>query len=334
MPSGGPRAYRGKWILLPPWKFGPNQAHLPNFGGAIEYLRALFGSPTSANAPFQSSFLNVLTLSEQLSFQETRKNLVWIGPDATMDKFGAIDFSNKVYTIFPTDLIPRMYRPGEDWPSDFIIAISELCSLVSFLVMRGPFLKHKLVAYTGDKSNVIIWLQFRRSGNERARFLLRILARCEQTFSFRTHPLYIPTFNNIDCDNLTRLSDELTVLYANQRGWLYLDPQAVFRFYHSGMFLRRAPSAPSDNSDTFEYLFQLSEKRTYRSVPVSLMALPLVISLGTGTGGWAVVFDNTEDLQGLNYSWPSEILDSGAPSPPFPRHLPITFRINFFRNPP
>ena len=76
------------------------------FWGSVGYLRSLFGSPGNLNAPFRSSFLNVLSIAEQLSFQETRRNLIWIGSDATMDKCGSIDFFHKFYTVFPTDIIP------------------------------------------------------------------------------------------------------------------------------------------------------------------------------------------------------------------------------------
>ena len=45
------------------------------FWGTVEFPRVLLGSPGDVAASFQSSFLNVLTASEQLSFQEARKTL-------------------------------------------------------------------------------------------------------------------------------------------------------------------------------------------------------------------------------------------------------------------
>ena len=184
------------------------------FWGAVEFLRVLLGSPDDVAASFQSSFLNVLTLSEQLSFHETRRIVTWIGSDATMARCGEIDFTHKVYTYFPTDLIHRVNHSTDTSDDEFIISISEICSFIFPLLLRGTALENRLVAYTGDNTNVITWLTYRRSGNERARFPLRILARCEQSLEFRTYPLYISTFNNVEFDNLARLPGESIREYA------------------------------------------------------------------------------------------------------------------------
>ena len=84
------------------------------FWETIEFLRALLGSPDDMTETSQSSFLNVLTISEQLSFQETRRNIVWIGSDATMERCGAIDFSAKIYIFFPNG--PNSQDFGRKYP--------------------------------------------------------------------------------------------------------------------------------------------------------------------------------------------------------------------------
>ena len=199
-------------------------------------MRILLGSPEDVTASFHSSFINVLSLSEQLSFQETRRSIVWIGPDAAMIRCGSIDFANKVYTYFSTDLIPRMAPTDEGPDGNFIIAISEFCSFISFLILRGKCLGRQLVAYTGDNSNAITWLTFRRSGNERARLLLGILARFEQSLEFRTYPLYISTLNNIECGNLTRLSESTIPEYDSSENWIFAGPIHIFKFDPSDSF--------------------------------------------------------------------------------------------------
>ena len=177
------------------------------FWETVEFLRVLLGSPDDLAASFHSSFLNVLPLPEQLSFQGTRREIIWIGSDATLGRFGAIDFTHTLPTTFPTSSTPRVSATDGQFEDELIIAISEFCSFIFFLMLRGESLRGRLVAYTGDNNNVIGWLLNRQAGDEWARFLLRILARFEQSLDFRTYPIYISTLNNIDCDNLTRLHE-------------------------------------------------------------------------------------------------------------------------------
>lgn len=112
---------------------------------------------------------------------------------------------------------------------DLIIALAELSSFLLFLLLDFPSLEHKLVAYSGDNSNVITRLSTRKSNNHWARYFLRLLARAEQIHMFRVYPMYISTLNNIDCDNLTRLSDEEILELARIRNWKFLDTQTAIQ---------------------------------------------------------------------------------------------------------
>ena len=153
---------------------------------------------------------------------------------------------------------------------------------------------------------MITWLTFRRSGNEWARFLLRILDRCEQSLEFRTYPLYISTLNNIECGNLTRLSESTIPEYSSSENRIFAVPIHIFKFYSSDSFPRRIPMVPSDSERRLAYLHQISEKRTSRSIPRDLQLNPFVSTLGRGAGCWHNILQNNQDIPGLNLHWPSK----------------------------
>ena len=303
------------------------------FWETIEFLRGLLGPSNDVTASFHCSFLNVLYLSEQLSFRETRRNIVWVGSDSTLKRCGAIDFPHKLYTHFSTEAIPRLTGDRVGGDSELIIAIAEFCSFIFFLIMRDKDLINKLVAYTGDNSNVISWLTHRRSGNEWARFLLRILARYEQALEVRVYPLYISTINNVDCDNLTRFSEEDIHIYATERHWAFLGSGKVLEFYPGGPFLRRIPMIHSDNVNRVKYLFQLAEKRTFRPIPKMLETALPIFTVGLGAGCWANIFSDHSELQGTNIPWPSETLFVTPPAQIQLKDLSPHFRINFRTTP-
>ena len=96
------------------------------FWESIEFLRSLFGHSEDLTAPFRSTFPGALNPPEQLSCQQTRQNIIWIGSDATLDMCGEINFSNSTYTRFPAEMIKRYFSHDLD-DDDLIIAITELC---------------------------------------------------------------------------------------------------------------------------------------------------------------------------------------------------------------
>ena len=194
--------------------------------------------------------------------------------------------SARIYTFFPTDLTPRLSEGDIAYEEAFVIAISEFRSFVFFLILRGNALSRRLVDYTGDNANVITWRTYRKAGSEWARFLLRILARCEQSLGFRTYPMYISTHNNVECDTLTRLSLCEIERYAKSKNWTYVHPGQVFQFYANDSFLRRIPIVPMDSERRINSIYQIAEKRTFRSIP---WGQPCGISLyvvGICAGSW------------------------------------------------
>ena len=255
------------------------------FWESVEFPMVLLGSYDDAAPSTRRSFLNVLSPPEQLPFQENIRIIFWIGPDATMDRRGSIDFTKKVYNYFPTDLIPRTNFASAKWNDEFIIAISEFCSSIFFLLLRDKAVSNKLVDYTGASTHVVSWLTHRKSGHEWGRLLLRILDRCEQSRIFRTYPLFISTFNNVECDNLTRLSENSTGDFAKSRNWHIAGPSKLFQFYNSDAFFRRITIAPSDSERRLSFTHQLAEKITFMSIPRNPSLNPLYRIVGKGGDG-------------------------------------------------
>ena len=118
---------------------------------------------------------------------------MWIGSDATLTICGTIDFTHQIYTRFsPGEAISSVLEEHLTGQQDgLIIAVTELCSIVLFLMISPTRYQHKLIAYTGDNQNVISWLNSRKAGNPLARFLLRLLYRLELKYQFHVYPLYI-----------------------------------------------------------------------------------------------------------------------------------------------
>ena len=216
----------------------------------------MFGSSDELGAPFSSTFLGVLSLPGQLSFQQTRANIIWVGSDATLDWCGAVNFSHATYTRFSTTSISQYFATDTSYEDDLIIAIAELCSFILFLLVDKNSFEHKLISYTGDNQNVISWLTHRKANNVRARYFLRLLARAEHTFKFAVYPLYISTHNNTDCDNLTRFSKEDTDTLALSRGWTFVTQDKIFSATFREIFTRRVLTLPSDSESHLAYLQQ------------------------------------------------------------------------------
>ena len=147
-------------------------------------------------------------------------------------------------------------------------------------------MRRKLVAYTGDNSNVIKWPSNRKSGNEWSMLLIRIFDRCELALEFRIFPLFISTFNNTECDNLARLDEDSVREYAESVKLPYIDQPSIFRFYTIGSFLRRIPLVHLDSDRWINFLHQLAEKRTFRSPPRGPHNNTMISKLGRGEGCW------------------------------------------------
>ena len=209
-----------------------------------------------------------------------------------------------------------------DSGDEFISSISEFCSYIFLRISNESCHRRKLVAYKDYSSNVIVWMARRRSGNEWASSLPRISARCGKFLEFRTYPLYIHTFNNVECGNLAILPAELIRNLDSDRNWKFPDPFGMFRFYTNDSFFRRIPFRPFDSERRLLYLYQLAEKRTCRPIQWEIWKSPRAITLRLGAGPRQNILDSTNGLEGIDAPWPSEKL---------PNHPPKVGRI--FRTP-
>ena len=189
---------------------------------------------------------------------------------------------------------------------ELIISITELCSLVIFLMSKSELYLRKLLAYTGDNQYVVTWLLYRRSGNAIARFLLRILARLEHKYSFRIYPLYISSSNNRYCDQMTRLSEQESVALAANMGWEFVPMGNLISWFLPFNFPRLSLALPCDSFDQIKFALQLTEKRTFRTTPKALPIGHRIIVLGEGTGWVVSALKLSPTVTSAKIPWPSE----------------------------
>ena len=286
------------------------------FWESVELMRTLFGSSFSEYTSFTSSFTGALSLEEQLSFHHCREGLVWIGSDATLEVCATVDFSNKIYTRFSPQsfissfLVSHLTGSSED----LIIAVTELCSFIIFLMIKPDLYSDKIIAYTGDNTNVVTWLGHRKARNSLDRFLLRILSRLEHKYRFQVHPLYISTSNNVYCDDLTRLSTEQSQSLAADFGWIYHCAQPLLQWFLKDNLPRLILLLPCDDPEQTRFLLQLVEKRTHRKIPKAILDTYTIFLFGRGFGNFERLASENDHIQFKLFHWPSEG-DSHNPQP-------------------
>ena len=217
-------------------------------------------------------------------------------------------FTNKLYKRFsPGDIIGKLLEEELTGTSDgLIIAVTELCSLVIFLMINSKLYPNKLLAYTGDNQNVITWLLTRRAGNPLDRFLLRILSRLEHKYCFRVYPLYISSLNNFYCDKPARLLDSEALGISASMNWNYAPADKLIAVFFAFNLPWLALALPCDSDDQTRFILQLTEKRTFRSIPKTLSTQHLILSLGLGTGGTGQALGQLHYLNVTRIPWPSE----------------------------
>eukprot|EP00972_Heterocapsa_arctica_P069511 10270077-Heterocapsa_arctica.AAC.1 len=99
-----------------------------------------------------------------------------------------------------------------------MIALLEMLAYVVLAAVRGAAWKGLLVIYVTDNQNAKSWLVKRRAGHPVARHLLRILARIEAHYSFRTEGLFVRTYHNTTADWTTREMKKLVETELVARG--------------------------------------------------------------------------------------------------------------------
>ena len=137
-----------------------------------------------------------------------------------------------------------------------------------------------------------------------ARYILRLLARAGRTFQFSVSPLYISTYNNIDCAKLARLSDQQVLDLASVRGWTFLSGDHVFSHAFREISTQRVPTLPTDSDVHIAFVKHLADKRIYRPKSDAMIPLSLCV-LGKGTGAWAQALKHSHTGNVQHIPWPS-----------------------------
>ena len=203
---------------LPQMESPPKYSHLSYNSGKRSVPACAIWLARGALGELPQYLFSVISLSEQMPFQQTRENAIWSGADAALETCGAINFSTGKYTKSPCSLVSTYFVADMDH-CDLIISIDEIRYFVLFPLFGTQAITRKLVAYAGGNSNVIPWLTVRKAKKLRTRYILRLIASAEQSALFRAPHMYISTLYNVDCDGRARLSDAEILTIAKQRKW-------------------------------------------------------------------------------------------------------------------
>ena len=89
-------------------------------------------------------------------------------------------------------------------------------------------------------------------------------------------------------------------------GWSFISPQALIAWFFPFNLPRLALALPCDTADQTRFILQLTEKRTFRSIPSAITEKYVLISLGLGTGSVTRALDLFPSMPRMAIPWPSE----------------------------
>ena len=83
-------------------------------------------------------------------------DVIWVGSDATLDRFGAVEWSSDLYSAETVGDFAGVlaHAAGDDDP-DIIVALTELIGLNTLAPARAHAWEGKTVIYGGDNPNCI-----------------------------------------------------------------------------------------------------------------------------------------------------------------------------------
>lgn len=137
------------------------------FWEAIELQRLLVDNRVVWEARFTHPLTEALSVAEVMAF--SGDSIVWASGDATLDHVAAVDWSTK--RAFVAD-VAHLQEPIQEFmreacleegvepePEDsgFIIAVTELLSVVTLAALCANGWSQKLVLYVGDNRTVTLW---------------------------------------------------------------------------------------------------------------------------------------------------------------------------------
>eukprot|EP00438_Fugacium_kawagutii_P010033 Skav212665 [mRNA] locus=scaffold1227:565246:577475:+ [translate_table: standard] len=189
------------------------------FWEAIELQRLLVDNRAEWGVRFTHPMTEALTLRELLAMPGYQHKVIWASGDATLDRVGGIDWTNR--KAFSLDVLPyqrmiealereavqdssyprRASRPGEEPETEdtgkLIVALTELLAVLLLAVCQHEHWRGKVVLYMGDNQVVVRWINSRQARHPLASFLLQVLAAIEACYGFHLHTAYLRTYHNV-----------------------------------------------------------------------------------------------------------------------------------------
>ena len=120
-----------------------------------------------------------------------------IGGDATLDRFGSLDWGAKRLALEGVhDYAKTLKDRHPEFEHAEIISLMELLAYVAFASVESGRWKGELIFYVTDNDNVQNWLNKRRPRNRFARKLICLVQRLEAEQGFSCSAVYIRTYRN------------------------------------------------------------------------------------------------------------------------------------------
>ena len=216
VPSGG----EGKWATPRPNE-DPDRLW-EEFWDALDFIRLQLERPVAAS--FNASFEKLLPIRELLALPGVAQRTRIVGGDATLSRFGAVDWKAKRFMVAETAIFIAAIRSSLTEADQVeIIASMELLTFVVFATEEGNAWSKEVIFYVTDNQNVQSWLAKRRPKSRAARRLILLLHRLEVECHVRCVPVYIRTYRNQLADWLSR--EELAKVRSDleAEGWVEVE---------------------------------------------------------------------------------------------------------------
>jgi hypothetical protein len=215
---------------------------LNDFWDSVEVMRIMISSPHRWVSDFTVGFQGVLSIPEQLALPGATEKVVWVGSDATLEVFGAIDWTNKTYTrhvVSPFFATLKTFTDSEE--EEAIVSITENIGITTYIAQASHKWGDKIVIYPGDNMNTVGWLERKDVRCRMARHMGRVTTHLQVRNRFRLAPVYIRTYHNDTCDFITRASEaEVVQRLEKEMGFKRIDITGAWEEAITLGFARRA----------------------------------------------------------------------------------------------
>ena len=163
------------------------------FWDALDFIRLQLERPVAAS--FNALFEKLLPIRELLALPGVAQRTRIVGGDATLARFGAVDWKAKRFMVAETATFDSALRSSLTEADQIeVIAIMELLTFVVFATEEGSAWNKEIIFYVTDNQNVQSWLSKRRPKSRAARRLILPLPRHshseEGAESDHDHPLH------------------------------------------------------------------------------------------------------------------------------------------------